>query len=165
MKIKSLLVLIVFSYLPVSAQDVFKLDPEAMPGPGRLSQLEWLAGYWKGTGFGGVCDEIWMPAADNSMAGIFRFTKDATIQFTEYIVIEEIEESLILKLKHFSRDLSPWEEKDKWLEFKLVRLEDHTAWFHGLTYQRIGDELIIKLELHSKGRTWVEEFRFGKSLI
>jgi hypothetical protein len=74
-------------------------------------------------------------------------------------------ESLSIKLKHFNRDLSPWEEKDKWVEFKLIKIEGQTAWFSGLTYHREGDILIIKLSLKSKEKSWVEEFRFEKIQI
>jgi hypothetical protein len=145
------------------AQDVMQLFEGESPGKGTLEELHWLTGYWKRTGLGGYSDEIWMPAVDNSMSGIFRFVKDGVIGFTEYLVIQEIDESLVLRLKHYNRDLSPWEEKDKWVEFKLIKIEEQTAWFNGLTYHRHGDELIIKLTVKSGERSWIEEFRFIKS--
>jgi len=144
------------------AQEVLNLEEGQMPGIGKLEQMDWLTGYWKGTGLGGDCDEIWMPATDNSMAGVFRFTNGGTIQFTEYMFIEQLGESLSIKLKHFNRDLSPWEEKDKWVEFKLVKIEGQTAYFNGLTYHRNKDELTISLTLKSKDKSWVEEFKFEK---
>mgnify|MGYP001462191733 CR=1 FL=1 len=144
------------------AQEVLKLTDGQSPGTGSLAQLDWLEGYWKGTGLGGDCDEIWMPATDNSMAGIFRFAMDGQIVFTEYMVIEAQGESLTLRLKHFNRDLSPWEEKDHWTEFKLVKTEGQTAWFHGLTYHREGNELTIFLSLKSDGVASIEKFSFVK---
>ena len=144
------------------AQEVLKLEEGQIPGKGTLDQMDWLTGYWKGTGLGGNCDEIWMPAIDNSMAGVFRFANNGKIQFTEYMFIEELGESLSLKLKHFNRDLSPWEEKDKWVEFKLVKIEGQTAYFNGLTYQRKDNVLTIKLSLKSKDKSSVEEFQFEK---
>ncbi|WP_373497445.1 DUF6265 family protein [Aquiflexum sp.] len=152
--------LTLFSY--TQAQEVLKLEEGQTPGAGRLEQMDWLTGYWKGNGLGGECDEIWMPAIDNSMAGVFRFANEGEIQFTEYMVIEQQGESLAIKLKHFNRDLSPWEAKEDWVEFKLVKIEGQTAYFHGLTYHREEDTLIIRLSLKSKDKTWVEEFQFEK---
>ncbi|SMD43845.1 hypothetical protein SAMN00777080_2457 [Aquiflexum balticum DSM 16537] len=145
-----------------NAQEVLKLEDGHLPGNGKLEQIDWLTGYWKGTGLGGECDEIWMPGIDNSMAGVFRFVNDSKIQFTEYMVIEEQGESLAIKLKHFNRDLSPWEEKDNWVEFKLIKIEGHTAYFDGLTYHRQENILTISLSLSSKDKFWVEKFRFEK---
>lgn len=144
------------------AQEVLKLEEDQSPGIGTLDQLDWLVGYWKGTGLGGECDEIWMPASDNIMAGIFRFASEGKIQFSEYMAIEQQGEGLTLRLKHFNRDLSPWEEKEKWVEFKLVKIEGQTAYFNGLTYHRSGHTLTISLSLKSKDKSWVEEFRFEK---
>jgi len=148
--------------LPSVGQEVLTLEKDAPAGKASLSQLDWLVGAWKGSGFGGDCDEMWMPAVDNSMLGVFRYSKDGTVHFSEFIVIEEVDETLIVKLKHFSRDLTPWEEKDTWTEFKLVKVEDQTAYFNGLTYHLDGEELVILLALTSEGTRTIEEFRFTK---
>lgn len=146
-------------------QQVMKLKPGDLPAKATLGQLGWLTGYWKGTGLGGDCDELWMPASGSSMHGIFRLAINGETRFTEYMVIEEREQTLKVRLKHFGRDLSPWEEKEKWTEFKLVKVDGQTAWFHGLTYHRQGDELIIKLELKARDGTTIEEFRFHRATL
>lgn len=157
-----LLLFLLNSIVHSHAQEVLKLEEGQIPGKGTLDQMEWLTGYWKGTGLGGDCDEIWMPPTDNTMVGIFRFSKEGIVQFTEYMIIEQLGESLSIKLKHFNRDLSPWEEKDKWVEFKLVKIEDQSAYFNGLTYYRNGDILTISLSLKSNDKSWVEHFKFEK---
>lgn len=158
--------LLLFSLLcthnPGRAQEVHKLAEGDLPGEGRIEQMAWLIGYWKGEGLGGICDEIWMTPADGSMAGVFRLVNGGQIRFSEYMVIAETEGSLVLKLKHFSRDLTPWEEKDKWIEFRLIRAEGQTAWFDGLTYQRSGDTLLIRLLMESGDRSRIGEFRYDK---
>ena len=146
----------------IFGQEVKKLSKDQSVGEGSLDQISWLEGYWKGNGFGGTCDEIWTPAMDNSMSGIFRYSQNDTLQFKEYMVIEEIDSSLILKLKHFNRDLSPWEEKDEWTTFKLVEIEGQTAYFNGLTYHKKKNQLIIKLILHHDGEEHIETFTFKK---
>lgn len=72
---------------------------------------------------------------------------------------------MVIKLKHFSRDLSPWEEKEEWTTFKLVKIEGQTAYFNGLTYHRKNKKLIIKLLLHSEGEEHIETFTFKKMKI
>lgn len=146
-------------------QEVLRLEGDQSPGKGKLEQLTWLEGYWQGEWHGEYCDEIWMPATDISMSGIFRMKNEGLINFTEYMVIEEKEESLSVKLKHFSRDLSPWEEKDKWIEFKLVKIEDQTAYFNGLTYHRENDQLTIKLMMKSRNSTRIETISLKKVTI
>ena len=126
----------------VVAQEVIRLEKGQQPGKATLSQIDWLTGYWVGTGLGGDCEELWMPAIDSGMHGVFRFTKAKALQFTEYMVIEARNETLTVRLKHFGRGVNPWEEKDKWVEFPLVKVEGQTVWFNGLTYARRGDELI-----------------------
>ena len=74
-------------------------------------------------------------------------------------------ESVSLKLKHFNPDLSGWEEKEKWTTFKLIEIGDNIAWFHGITYERKGDELVIHLALTEKGERRIEEFLFKRKKL
>jgi len=163
MKKTLLFIFLLYSSSFLVVQEVLKLNEGEQPAKATLSQLNWLVGYWKGEGFNGECDEIWMPQTDNTLQGIFRFSKEGKINFTEYIVIEEKDSTLALKLKHFSKDLSAWEEKEKWITFNLVKIENQTAYFDGLTYHREGDKLTISLKLTSDKKTWIEEFKFTKT--
>ena len=54
------------------------------------------------------------------MMGSFRMIENDTVNFYELMTITEQDESLILKLKHFSSDLKGWEEKDTTVDFPLV---------------------------------------------
>ncbi len=146
-------------------QDIMRIPADGSPGKGTLKQIEWLTGYWTGTGLGGDCEELWMPVKDSGMHGVFRFAEKGKLQFTEYMVIEEKNGSLKVKIKHYGSGLSPWEEKDKWVEFPLVKIEGQTAWFNGLTYIRKGDKLLVKLAMKSEGKSYTEEFTFQKSVL
>lgn len=145
------------------AQEVLRLDPDEAPGNGSLEDLAWLQGYWVGNGLGGHVDELWLPPVDNSMIGTFRLAIDSTLIFSEFMIIEEIDGKLLLKLKHFNRDLSPWEEKDHWTQFKFIKSEGQTAWFNGLTYQRVDDTLNVYLQLTQNGQSRIETFTFQKT--
>jgi hypothetical protein len=161
--ISALLIIAVLLTINTQAQEVLKLNEHTPVGKGNLSQLQWLQGYWAGTGLGGNCAEQWQPAIDNSMIGTFHFSEKGTLNFSEYMIMTAHDSTLTLKLKHFSRDLSPWEEKDKWTEFKLIKIEGQTAYFNGLTYHRADTTLTIKLMLSNKEKSWVETFSLQKT--
>lgn len=151
-----------FFMLTINGQEIVRLGEGQQAGKASVDQMSWLVGYWAGPGLGGHCDEVWLPAVDNSMSGAFRYVKEGSIVFTEYLVIEEIDETLALKVKHFNRDLTAWEEKDDWVSFRLIKVEGQTAYFHGLTLHRHADSLTIKLALKSGERTWEEVFKYSK---
>jgi len=166
--IKSFLVLVLCTFFvceKLSAQEVLSLNENEESATAKLSDIKWLIGYWQGNGLGGFCEELWMPEKDGSMQGVFRFTEKDTLQFSEYMHIVEENGSLVVKLKHFNRDLSPWEEKEEWTSFKLVKIEGQTAYFHGLTYSRKGDKLMIYLRLKSADKTSIEEFSLNRTSL
>lgn len=144
---------------------VRQLETGEAPGKANVEDLNWLAGFWTGTGLGGDCEEVWLPAQDGHMIGTFRFWSEGKLVFSEFMNLVQDGESVSVKLKHFNPDLSPWEEKEKWTTFKLVELGENTAWFHGLTYERKGDELIIHLALTEKGERRIEEFRLTRKVL
>jgi hypothetical protein len=161
-----LLIGLLYFYSNGFAQEVLQLKDSEVADKGKLSDIAWLTGNWKGTGLGGTCDELWMPAGDSSMQGIFRFYEKGRLQFTEYMnLTQENDGTLSVKLKHFSADLSPWEEKEDWTIFKLIKLENQTAYFNGMTYHRIKNKLVIKLHMHNKEKEWLEEFVFYKKKL
>lgn len=106
-----------------------------------------------------------MPAQDGHMIGTFRFWSERKLVFSEFMNLVQDGESVSVKLKHFNPDLSPWEEKEKWTTFRLVEVAENKASFHGLTYERKGDELIIHLALTEKGERRIEEFRFTRKAL
>lgn len=104
--------------------------------PARISDVAWINGYWTGKAFGGECEEIWSEPLGNSMTGSFKLVKDGKTSFFELLSIIEENQSLILRLKHFGPSLIGWEEKDKAVEFPLVKIEEDKAFFEGMTFQR-----------------------------
>ncbi len=82
-----------------------------------------------------MAEDIISPAGAGQMMGMFRhFKADGSINFYEFYVFAEHEGSLIQRLKHFSPQLSGWEEKDEFVAFPLVAIEDDAAYFDGLSY-------------------------------
>ena len=147
-----------------SAQ-VRQLEPDHSPGKGKVEDLSWMVGYWTGAGFGGECEEVWMPAVDGHMVGTFRFWMEGELVFSEFMNLVQEGESVSMKLKHFNPDLTGWEEKEEWTTFRLIELGENKVWFHGLTIERIGDEMIYQLALTENGVRTIEELRFKRKAL
>lgn len=164
---KPALFLLMFFIISINlhAQEVLSLDKEQSAGSGSIQDLGWISGYWTGSGLGGDCEELWLPAKDNGMVGTFRFIMNGELIFSEYMNMVEEDGKLSLKIKHFNRDLTAWEEKEDWTVFKFIKTEGQTAYFSGITFHRDGDELKIRMAMTDKGVKSIEEFRFKKTIL
>jgi hypothetical protein len=78
------------------------------------------------------------------------------------MVLEKLEDNFYLKIKHFNRDLSTWEEKDKWTIFPFIKLENETAYFKGITFERKDTKLFIYLAMKKGEETVIESFVFER---
>ena len=113
-----------------------------------LADMGWLVGHWTGTGLGGVSEEIWSEPASGAMMGMYRLVVGGKVVFYEFLTLVEENGSLALKLKHFNPDLTGWEEKDRFVTFRLAKLTPTEAWFGGLTFRRVtNDRLDVFLAL------------------
>jgi hypothetical protein len=127
--------------------------------PATLADMKWLVGHWKGTGLGGVSEEMWSEPAGGVMMGMYRLVLNGKPSFYEFIHLAEENGSLVMKLKHFDPDLTGWEEKERFVTFRLLKLEREAVYFGGLTFRRSGDRLRIFLALRDKdGRVREERF-------
>jgi hypothetical protein len=131
--------------------------------PATLEAMKWLVGQWKGTGLGGVSEEIWSEPAGGVMMGMYRLVVNGKPSFYEFIHLAEENGSLVMKLKHFNADLTAWEEKERFVTFRLVKLGADEAYFSGLTFRRSVDRLQVFLALRDKeGKVREEEFRMER---
>lgn len=161
MKTHLLFVIFIFS-LHVAQAQVKYLEKGQKPGVGNITDLGWLEGFWTGNGFGGECEEVWMPAKDGHMVGTFRFWSEGKLIFSEFMNLIQEGNTFSLKLKHFNADLSPWEEKENWTTFRLVEVGENIVYFHGLTMKREGDEIKLWLAITEKGEKTIEELSYKK---
>lgn len=98
------------------------------------------------------------------MMGMFRHLKQDRPVFYEFLMIVEEKGSLVMKLKHFNPDFSGWEEKDAFVDFPLVKVEEKAVHFDGLSFRHQDDgSLLIHLLLRDrKGGVREEEFRMKR---
>ncbi len=168
MRSRTLLVIAALAALPAAAQvesspNTLRLEEGAASPAAKISDVAWLAGYWRGEGLGGECEEIWSQATGDRMHGIFTLAREGKVVFTEAMLLVEEEGSLVLKVKHFTPEFVGWEEKDKFVSFPLVRLGEREAYFNGLTLRREDeDSLSIYLVLVNKDGPSERAFSFRR---
>jgi hypothetical protein len=162
---KKLLIINLLS-LSISGQDLntMQLEPGASSPAATLEVMSWLRGEWAGAGLGGYCEEVWTSARGGSMLGTFRVIKEDKPVFSELMEIVEAGGSILLRLKHFGNDFTGWEERDKYIEFRLVKIEGDSIYFDGLTYRRTGENSMMVYVVLNTGDTSREaEFSYTKA--
>jgi len=122
----------------IYTENTLRLDTLSNMPTGNINDVAWLTGHWVAEAFGGLVEDVWLEPLGGSMLGVFRSYSGGEIGFYELFTISELQQSLILRLKHFSPDLKGWEKKDNTLDFKLVKISKDMVWFEGFTIQRIG---------------------------
>jgi len=131
--------------------------------PATLADVDWLVGSWTGSAFDGTFEEVWNPPSAGSMVGMFKLLKGDEVVFYELLLIVAEAGSLNLKVKHFNADFTAWEEKQDFVNFRLVRLEENAIHFSGLSFYRIDeDEIHAYLRLHDGDRVWEEKLEYHK---
>ena len=138
------------------SQNTLTLEGNESPAA-TLKDVAWIAGHWQGEALGGITEEVWTAPLGKSMMGSFKLVVDEVVQFYELCTITEENESLLLRIKHFDKDLKGWEEKDQSIEFPLVKIEKNKVYFDGLTFEKINeDELNIYVIFKDEGKEEVE---------
>jgi hypothetical protein len=161
-----LVLILTASFFAQSKQtaNTLQLEVGKLGEKATIDEMKWLSGTWHGSGLGGTVEEIYSEPQDGVMMGMFRFLSKGKTVFYELITVAEEKESLIIRLKHFNRDLSGWEEKDKTVDFRFVKREKNRYYFEGMTFEAIDQQnLNIYLAIRQKDGTVREEiFRYRK---
>lgn len=157
---KSIKLILLFCAGIVSAQETLQLSEGESSPKANLEEVSWIEGHWTGEAFGGIAEEIWSAPMGNSMMFVFRLVNDGKVSFYESGHIQQLDDSLILQLKHFDGNMKGWEEKDKTIDFKLVKLEPNKVYFEGLTMEKISEDQINVWVLIEEGNN-AEEVLFA----
>ncbi len=122
----------------------------------------WLEGSWVGDGFGGTSEEVWSaPSADGTMMGVYRHHKgDGSLHFYEFLTLD----SRGMHVKHFTPELTAWEEKEDYHTFEMISADDNTIEMKGLIFELINpDEMRIELKMQdSEGNISTEIFNMRR---
>ena len=130
-----------------------------------LENIRWIAGNWKGEAFGGITEENWSEPSGGSMVATFKLIVDGKVNFYEIETISEVNNSLLLRLKHFSNELKGWETKDETVDFPLIKVTKNKAIFEGMTFESVDkNTMIVYVAIGQKdGSTTVVPFHYTKT--
>ena len=103
----------------------------------KLENIAWISGNWKGEAFGGITEENWSEPSGGSMMATFKLIVDDKVVFYEIEIIREVENTLILQLKHFDKDLKGWEEKAETVDFPLKKITANKVVFEGMVFEKV----------------------------
>ena len=129
------------------SQEAERLEP-------KLENISWITGNWKGQAFGGITEENWSAPSAGSMMATFKLIHDNKVSFYEIEIIREVENTLILQLKHFNNDLKGWETKDETVDFPLKYITPNEVVFEGMTFEKVSDnEMHVHVDIREKNGT------------
>ncbi len=117
----------------------------------ELEALSWLEGHWVADAFGGISEEVWLPAAGDSMHGVFRLTMDGKMNFSEFIQLTVEDGHIMMRFEHFRPDYSTWEGEGPPMELKATTVGPGNVVFEALNeakanrieYRLVDDELQV----------------------
>lgn len=114
----------------------------------KLENIKWISGNWKGEAFGGQTEENWSEPSAGSMMAAFKLIVNDSVVFYEIEIIREVDNTLVLQLKHFGNDLKGWEEKDDTVDFPLKEITATKVVFEGMTFEKLGaNEMNIYVDI------------------
>ncbi|KAB8155454.1 hypothetical protein EZY14_004600 [Kordia sp. TARA_039_SRF] len=138
-------------------------EPEKTLAP-TLENIRWIAGNWKGEAFGGIAEENWSEPSGDSMMATFKLIVNGKVNFYEIETISEVNNSLILRLKHFNNDLKGWETKDETVDFPLIKVTPNKAIFEGMIFESVdANNMIVYVTIGQKdGSNAIVPFYYTK---
>ena len=121
-------------------EHTYKLDEDGAQPAATLDDVSWLAGSWTGDAFGQAFEQVWNAPSAGSMVGLFKLYQGDKVSFYELLLLVEEEGSLSLKVKHFTPEFIAWEDKEDYISFPLVRIDDDAIHFSGLSFYRVDED-------------------------
>lgn len=159
--------LLVLSVSPLRAQP-------PSPGPAAptlesLDPLEWIQGTWIHDAEGKYMEEHWSATQAASMLGTFRMVREGQVKFYELMTLTLENGRAILRIRHYTSALEPWEEKPMPFVLREVSpahaifVTDGTGPEEKLTYTVNGDDMAIVLDAVHEGKPQQSRFELRRS--
>ena len=123
-------------------EHTFGLTPGEERPAATLDDAAFLIGRWRGTAFGEKMEESWSEPSGGTMVGTFKlFSSDEPAMY-ELMLLTVEDGTLSLKVKHFNPDFTAWEDKEDYINFRLVAKADGELHFGGLSFYRRTDDYL-----------------------
>ena len=105
-----------------------------------LADATFLVGRWTGTAFGEKMEESWSEPTGGSMVGTFKLFNGDKPAMYEIMLLTVEDGTLSLKVKHFNPDFTAWEDKEDFVNFRLVAKAPGELHFGGLSFYQRGED-------------------------
>ncbi|SDS65742.1 Carbohydrate family 9 binding domain-like [Formosa sp. Hel1_31_208] len=130
----------------------------------KLENITWISGNWKGEAFGGQTEENWSKPSGGSMMATFKLINEGKVSFYEIEIIRELENTLVLQLKHFDNDLKGWETKNETVDFPLKKITATQVVFEGMSFEKVNDnEMNVYVDIkNDDGDIEIVKFNYHK---
>lgn len=99
---------------------------------GDLDELSFMTGHWVAANGDDHYEEVWFAPRSGTLPGSFRWVFPNGRQVLEFLVIEETDEGVFFRFKHFNPDYTAWEEEPN--SYRLASVEEDAA-----TFERISE--------------------------
>ncbi len=150
---KNLYLLLCIISLHLNAQEI-RLEP-------KLENIAWISGNWKGEAFGGQVEENWSKPSGGSMMATFKLINEGKVSFYEIEIIRELENTLVLQLKHFDSELKGWETKEETVDFPLIKVTTERVVFEGMSFEKVNDnEMNVYVDIENDAGN-IEKVKFN----
>jgi hypothetical protein len=121
------------------------MSAEKVENP-RVSDLAWMTGSWAGSFGEQMLEELWNEPSSGSIACVVRITGDGKTHMIELILIEEIDGSLLFRVRQWLPGFLPRRPEPQIMT--LAQMMDRRVTFDGtgdsdfkrLTYSRPSEE-------------------------
>lgn len=100
--------------------------------PGRVADLDWMAGFWAGPFGDGILEEHWMPPSEDSVIGSVRVTAAGRTRMMEFLAIEQVDDTLELRVRQWRPGMVPEEDVTHVMTLKAIGERQ-------VTFERTGD--------------------------
>ena len=87
-----------------------------------VRDLAFLVGHWRGEMGSDEFEEYWLPESHSNMTCVFRWIKDSEIYIYEIVALVERNDEIHMFLRHFDKEFTAWEAKDKPRDFVVTEL-------------------------------------------
>ena len=126
--------------------------PVSSAGAPQLADVAFIAGEWHGAAGDSRLTERWSVPVGDSMLGALQWVRPDGIWMYELMCIQQRSNGVLFQLRHFDRDMKPWEETP--LRMMLTEADAGRAVFTNLdadgdvgrlVFERSDDQLQITL--------------------
>jgi hypothetical protein len=110
-----------------------------------------MAGHWTRTTDGMHVEQVFLPPAAGTMVGMQRRTQGSATLVSYFFIIEETDDGIVLRFKHFENDFTTYEDRNNTgpRTFWLLETSANTATFEERT---AGGSLHLRYRVTDSGQ-------------